>query len=87
VPAQLNRESVKDSRKPRLDDLRGSGSIEQDADVVILLHRPEGEDLEQMEERRTVIVAKQRNGWVGEMEGNFDKRQLFIYTPEELNGY
>jgi replicative DNA helicase len=55
--------------------------------VVILLHRPEGEDLEQMEERRTVIVAKQRNGWVGEMEGNFDKRQLFIYTPEEINGY
>ena len=87
VPAQLNRENVKDARKPRLDDLRGSGSIEQDADVVILLHRPEGEDQDQDQERRSVIVAKQRNGWVGEIEGSFDKCQLFIFTPEEINGY
>lgn len=87
VPAQLNRLSVKENRKPRLDDLRGSGTLEQDADVVIMLHRPEEEDQSFQHETRTVMIAKQRNGWVGEMAGRFDKRQLFIYTPEEINGY
>ena len=38
--AQLGRESVKAARRPRLDDLRESGDIEQDSDVVILLHDP-----------------------------------------------
>ncbi len=87
VPAQLNRENVKESRKPRLDDLRGSGTIEQDADTVIMIHRPEGEDVSGMKEKRVVMIAKQRNGWVGEMEGCFDKRLLFIFTPEEINEY
>jgi replicative DNA helicase len=62
VMAQLNRSSEdRHDQKPRLSDLRESGSIEQDADVVILLHRPdENADLIR------VHVAKQRNGRTGE---------------------
>ena len=51
---QLNRESTKNDRPPRMSDLRESGSIEQDADVVILLHHNETSS--------RAIVAKQRNG-------------------------
>lgn len=39
--AQLNRSSAKEGRKPRMSDLRESGAIEQDADLIMLLHRPE----------------------------------------------
>ena len=39
--AQLKRESAKEEREPRLSDLRESGSIEQDADLVLMLH-PQG---------------------------------------------
>ena len=56
--SQLNREVEKRAgQKPQLSDLRESGSIEQDADVVLLLHREE--------EKATLNVAKQRNGPTG----------------------
>jgi len=42
--AQLNRAAEKEQRKPRMSDLRESGAIEQDADVVMLLHRPDMQD-------------------------------------------
>ncbi len=62
VLSQLSRASEKrEDKKPILSDLRESGSIEQDADVVIFLHRPDDENRNQIE----VIVAKQRNGPTG----------------------
>lgn len=68
--SQLNRavESRPD-RKPIMADLRESGSIEQDADVIMLLSRKYDEK-EKIEDRNTIIVnvAKQRNGPVGEIE-------------------
>lgn len=54
---QLNRASDKEQRLPRLSDLRESGSIEQDADIVLLLHQ---DDI-----AAKCIVAKQRNGCTG----------------------
>jgi replicative DNA helicase len=61
--AQLNREIDKEAkRKPRLSDLRESGSIEQDADVVLMLYRRPGEDGELDPSSIGCRIAKQRNG-------------------------
>jgi replicative DNA helicase len=82
VLAQLNRNPESrtgDSKgRPRLSDLRESGSIEQDADVVGLLVREEyyaGNDEERKESsgKATLIIAKQRNGPVGDVPLTFLK--------------
>jgi replicative DNA helicase len=66
--AQVNRSSEdRQDHKPRLADLRESGSIEQDADTVMLLHRPEMYEPGQREGTVEVIIAKQRNGPTGEI--------------------
>ncbi len=78
VLSQLNRESEKEGRQPRLSDLRESGSIEQDADLVLILSKTfdelkskkedEGSLVEKIHQEtivRDLIVAKQRNGPVG----------------------
>ena len=64
--AQVNRASEdRQDHRPRLSDLRESGSIEQDADTVFLLHRPDRYEPGQHEGIIEVIVAKQRNGPYG----------------------
>jgi replicative DNA helicase len=71
--AQLNRqtEASKDNI-PRLSHLRESGAIEQDADVVMFVHREEyyhrGEEAQQFAGLAQIICAKQRNGPVGDVE-------------------
>ncbi|MEL6107031.1 MAG: replicative DNA helicase [Planctomycetota bacterium] len=71
--SQLNRqaEDSKDHR-PKLSHLRESGAIEQDADVVMFVHREEyyhrGEDRAQFAGQAEIIVAKQRNGPVGDVQ-------------------
>ena len=64
--AQLNRELEKGARrKPQLSDLRGSGSIEQDADTVMFLHEPESDeepDFMSGTKKLNLYVAKNRNG-------------------------
>jgi replicative DNA helicase len=74
--SQLNRASEgRDGHRPRMSDLRESGSIEQDADVIMLLHR---EDYYRMSEPdfqpdniAEVIIAKQRNGPTGTIKLTF----------------
>lgn len=81
VLAQLNRELEKDkNRKPRLSDLRESGAIEQDADLVGLLYKVEtekAEDDEGIQEVEAVpvnlLIAKQRNGPTGDVHLTFLK--------------
>mgnify|MGYP000119328526 CR=1 FL=1 len=82
VLAQLNRNPEQrsgDSKgRPRLSDLRESGSIEQDADVVGLLVREEyyaenDEEKEESKGKATLIIAKQRNGPVGDVPMTFLK--------------
>lgn len=71
--AQLNRqaEAAKENR-PRLSHLRESGAIEQDADVVMFVHREEyyrtAEDRDQVAGQAEIIIAKQRNGPIGEID-------------------
>jgi replicative DNA helicase len=73
VLSQLNRSSEKDNRTPKLSDLRESGSIEQDADVVLMLARPRDADekFQVAADSAELIVAKQRNGPVGELKLTF----------------
>jgi len=82
VLSQLNRELEKDkNRKPRMSDLRESGSIEQDADLIGLLYKPSGGDDEDAaaptEEQDAVpvnlLIAKQRNGPTGDVHLTFMK--------------
>jgi len=81
VLCQLNRESEKEKRAPRLSDLRESGSIEQDADVVLLLSKPKesrGRDEQEPEDQIAIklelIIAKNRNGPIGDVALTFNKR-------------
>lgn len=80
VLSQLNRELEREkNRKPRLSDLRESGAIEQDADLVGLLYKPSSEEEESgsassAEEEAVpvnLLVAKQRNGPTGDVELTF----------------
>ncbi len=73
VLSQLNRDSEKEKRQPKLSDLRESGSIEQDADVVLLLARPKdaGDEFSVAADTADLIIAKQRAGAVGEVKLNF----------------
>ena len=74
--SQLNRApEMREGKRPQLSDLRESGSIEQDADVVLLLNRPDAYNPDDRPGEAEVIVAKHRNGKVGsfwlEFEGDF----------------
>lgn len=73
--AQLSREADKRSdHKPILSDLRESGAIEQDADVVMLLYREDYYDVDDNPNVAKVILAKHRNGPTGLMELFFHKQ-------------
>jgi replicative DNA helicase len=87
VLSQLNRDSEKERRDPRLSDLRESGAIEQDADVVMLLGKQrKGEDIREMDyegggdgpeedfEPIVLILAKQRNGPTGKINLAFRRK-------------
>src|ERR1700726_2252274 len=68
VLSQLTRAPERDDRRPQLSDLRESGAIEQDADVVLFINRPNFYKTDIPEEERNkaeLIIAKQRNGPVG----------------------
>jgi len=83
--AQLNRQvEGREGNRPRMSDLRESGAIEQDADVVLLLHREEyylvnkkgkseafSEQYNKVKGKAEIIIAKQRNGPTGEVELHF----------------
>jgi replicative DNA helicase len=76
--SQMNRESAKESRLPRLSDLRGSGNIEQDADSVIFLHGPDapGEPTVVVQ----AMVCKNRGGPTGDVQLTFHKRDGQRFT-------
>ncbi|MCK4527022.1 replicative DNA helicase [candidate division WOR-3 bacterium] len=87
--SQLSRQPErrgKDS-KPVLSDLRESGAIEQDADLVIFIHRPDRwkKDSEAPEERAELIIAKQRNGPTGTVNIAFSRNYARFDNLEEID--
>jgi replicative DNA helicase len=93
VLSQLNRSPEgREGHRPRMSDLRESGSIEQDADVVILLHREDyyrrGEEDYEQNSAAELIIAKQRNGPTGSVKLIFKERitrfenASFVKEPE-----
>ncbi len=95
--SQLSRASEQrgGERVPLLSDLRDSGAIEQDADIVLFIHRPEmyrdlREKAEQagnsLEGRAAVIMAKHRNGPTGELDLYFHKQFTRFDTLSERDG-
>jgi replicative DNA helicase len=79
VLSQLNRAPEgREGHRPRMSDLRESGSIEQDADVVMLLHREDyyhrGEDDYEANNTAELIIAKQRNGPTGTVRLTFREK-------------
>ncbi len=72
--SQLNRSlESREDKAPRMADLRGSGSLEQDADIILLLHRPEYFDPEDRQGYAQLIIAKNRNGRTGAIDLTFLK--------------
>lgn len=71
---QLRRESEK-SEKPKMSDLRESGQLEQDADAVILIHRPEREQSIAQEDGE-LLVCKNRNGPTGVIDVIFNRKTM-----------
>ena len=97
--AQLSRAVEGKDREPRgwpmLSDLRESGSIEQDADVVMMLYRPwyyvadkqkqeeerSADEIEREKIAATIIISKHRNGPTGEVQLNFRERFMRFENP------
>ncbi len=81
--SQLSRAVEQRRGKPRLSDLRDSGSIEQDADVVMFIHREdkmnEGADKTNMAE---ILIEKHRNGPVGKIDLYFDEKRTTFLSVE-----
>lgn len=84
--AQLNRKSEeRNNKKPQMSDLRESGAIEQDADVVILLHRDDMSGINNDEQgmptdgQADLICCKWRNGSPVTMKIGFDKQKMKFY--------
>ncbi len=85
--SQLSRAiEQRDGHKPKLSDLRDSGSIEQDADLVMFIHREDKTNAERARENNMIniaqlIIAKHRNGPTGEIEFRIDPDSLqFLET-------
>jgi replicative DNA helicase len=95
--SQLSRAVESRGGKPRLSDLRDSGSIEQDADVVMFIHREDkGKDESEQTNIAEILIEKHRNGPTGKVELYFDgkttsflnleKSSLSDFAPRKTEG-
>ena len=90
--SQLSRNAVQrqgGGGKPQLSDLRESGSIEQDADMVVFIHRPDYLGLSETpgdKEKTQIIIAKHRNGETADIDMRFKSEQIrFVEEDESLD--
>lgn len=90
--AQLNRGvELREDKRPRLADLRESGAIEQDADIVMFLHRPDAYDPEDQPGKAEIVVAKHRSGPTGIVDLTWQRESMrfvdYSNTVEPEGGY
>ena len=87
--SQLSRNAVQrtgGTGKPQLSDLRESGSIEQDADMVIFIHRPDFVGMSEDpadREKAYIVIAKHRNGEVCDIEMKYKAGQVRFLEPDQ----
>jgi replicative DNA helicase len=88
VAVQLSREIEKrDDKRPQLSDLRDSGNIEQDADVVLFLYRESYYNREKEKDDITeIIIAKQRQGQANSLVKVFYDKENQTYANEKRPG-
>ena len=95
--SQLNRASETGKRKPQLSDLRESGAIEQDADIVMFIHRPDRSPTDESDPQpqdrveAEIILAKNRSGACGSFKLLFKGEQTkfvnIVYNAPEAPAY
>ncbi len=83
--SQLSREVEKRGGKPRLSDLRDSGSIEQDADVVMFIHREADQDVGGRKEEAEILIEKHRNGPTGTIKLYFDSKKTTFMSIDKAD--
>jgi len=90
--SQLNRsvELRSGNKRPQLSDLRESGAIEQDSDIVIFIHRPEKYDIYEDEQGNSlvgiadIIISKHRNGPIGDIQLKFKEESAKFVELDAL---
>ncbi|WP_284037064.1 DnaB-like helicase C-terminal domain-containing protein [Neobacillus sp. 114] len=84
--AQLNRSvESRANKRPMMSDIRESGSVEQDADVILFLYREAYYDKESQDHSLEIIVSKNRNGQVGTISVNYNEYTGAIDERREQN--
>ena len=85
--SQLSRAVESRGGRPRLSDLRDSGSIEQDADIVMFIHREDkGKDESEKTNIAEILIEKHRNGPVGKIDLYFDEKTTSFLSIDKANG-
>ncbi|MDE2041047.1 MAG: replicative DNA helicase [Patescibacteria group bacterium] len=83
--SQLSRAVEQRGGKPRLSDLRDSGSIEQDADVVMFIHRESDQDQGGRKEEAEILIEKHRNGPTGMVKLSFDSKKTTFLSMDKAD--
>jgi len=84
--SQLSRAVEQRRGRPRLSDLRDSGSIEQDADVVMFIHRDDKMNERERDGIAEILIEKHRNGPIGKIELKFDEEKT-TFIPIEKSDF
>ncbi|HAQ02821.1 TPA: replicative DNA helicase [Candidatus Nomurabacteria bacterium] len=86
--SQLSRAVESRGGRPRLSDLRDSGSIEQDADIVMFIHREDkGKDESEKTNIAEILIEKHRNGPVGKVDLYFDEKTTTFVSIDKTGGH
>ncbi len=83
--SQLSRAVEQRGGKPRLSDLRDSGSIEQDADVVMFIHRETDQDAGGKKAEAEIMIEKHRNGPTGTVKLCFDSKKTTFLSIDKAD--